>query len=355
MSSNKSLALALCLTITGCAQTPQDADGGHWWSFGSSDKVAEKDAAQASTGAPAPATAKDAKAAAPAAAKADEKPVPLATAVAAATNPTPPAETHWWWPFGGSSKAKDADQPPVKAVPMPDPKITQAWLDDHEPRLRAAIQDTSLKLERRENVLVVVAPIDGFYNPKRPEMLLPITLGPFSKVAKAVESDPQTAVLVLGHGDNVLGTEAAQSLSQQRAQSIAAIFRLSGLQRDRLILRGMGSVMPRAANDSNEGRALNRRMEIILTPQNTMVALLSKYSIPAPAPVPATMVAAQDVKPAAAAPAAKKPASAAKGKAAAAKKAPAKAPAKKAPAKKAAPAKATVAKKDAAADSSAKN
>ncbi|WP_026144997.1 OmpA family protein [Pseudomonas asplenii] len=354
MSSNKSLALALCLTITGCAQTPQNADGGHWWSFGSSDKVAEKSDAQASSAAaPAPAASKDGKAAAPAAAKAEEKPVPLATAVAAATNPTPPAETHWWWPFGGSSKAKDADQPSVKAVPMPDPKVTQAWLDDHEPRLRAAIQDTSLKLERRENVLVVVAPIDGFYNPKRPEMLLPITLGPFSKVAKAVESDPQTAVLVLGHGDNVLGTEAAQSLSQQRAQSIAAIFRLSGLQRDRLILRGMGSVMPRAANDSNEGRALNRRMEIILTPQNTMVALLSKYSIPAPAPVPATMVAAQDVKPAA--PAAKKPAPAAKGKTAAAKKAPAKAPAKKAPVKKAAPAKAAVAKKDAATDNSAKN
>ncbi|QXI27440.1 OmpA family protein [Pseudomonas vanderleydeniana] len=360
MSSNKSLALALCLTITGCAQTPQNADGGHWWSFGSSDKVAEKDAAQASTGAPAPAAAKDAKAAAPAAAKADEKPVPLATAVAAATNPTPPpAQTHWWWPFGSSDKAKDAAPPAAKAVPMPDPKITQAWLDDYEPRLRAAIQDTSLKLERRENVLVVVAPIDGFYNPKRPEMLLPITLGPFSKVAKTVESDPKTAVLVLGHGDNSLATDAAQSLSQQRAQSIAAIFRLSGLQRDRLILRGMGSVMPRAANDSNEGRALNRRMEIILTPQNTMVALLSKYSIPAPAPMPATMVAAQDVKPAAPATAAKKPAAAAKGKAAAAKKAPAKTAAKKAPAKapakKAAPAKATVAKKDAAADNSAKN
>jgi len=44
MLSNKSLALALCLTITGCAQTPQnDADGGHWWSFGS-DKATTKDA-----------------------------------------------------------------------------------------------------------------------------------------------------------------------------------------------------------------------------------------------------------------------------------------------------------------------
>ena len=43
MLSNKSLALALCLTITGCAQNPQnDASGEHWWSFGS-DKAAAKD------------------------------------------------------------------------------------------------------------------------------------------------------------------------------------------------------------------------------------------------------------------------------------------------------------------------
>ncbi|MGY2236776.1 OmpA family protein [Pseudomonas gingeri] len=405
MSSNKSLALAICLTVTGCAQTPQNADGGHWWSFGSSDKVAEKDAAQASTApaaapapaakdakAVAPAVAKDAKAAAPApvaaaaaaapateassgsswwpfgssdkkdaakdavAAKPQDKPVPLATAVAAATNPAPQADpaTHWWWPFGSSDKAKETAQPPVKAVPMPDPKITQAWLDDYEPRLRTAIQDSSLKLERRENVLVIIAPIDGSYNPKRPEMLLPVTLGPFSRIAKAVEGDPKTAVLVLGHGDNSTGADSAQALSQQRAQSVAAIFRLSGLQRDRLILRGMGSVMPRAANDSSEGRALNRRMEILLTPQNTMVALLSKYSIPPSALAPATLVAAQDTKPAVApAPVAKKAAATTKAKAPA-KKAAAKAPAKKAPVKKAAPAKA-VAKKDPAADSAAKN
>ncbi len=85
-------------------------------------------------------------------------------------------------------------------------------------------------------------------------------------------------------------------LSQERAQSVAAIFRLSGLQRDRLMLRGMGGEAPRAANDSVEGRALNRRVELLVTPQNTMVALLSKYNMPAPAPV--RMVATPgDVKP----------------------------------------------------------
>jgi len=366
MLSNKSLALALCLTITGCAQTPQnDAEGGHWWSFGS-DKAATKDAVSQTDAKPDAKPAAGAKPAAPVAAAAPAAapaPAPVAkadtgsswwpfssksadekaadakadlTADLKAATPAPAAapavakndtETHWWWPF--ESKPKPLAKVDVTNVPMPDPKITQAWLDDYEPRLRAAIKDSNLQLERRDNVLVVIAPVDGSYNPKRPAMLLPVTLGPFTRVAKAVEADPKTAVLVLGHVDATGSAPASQALTKERAQSIASIFSLSGLKQDRLMLRGMGDLMPRAANDSNQGRALNRRMEIMFTQRTTMLALLSKYNSGKTPPV-AEMVAVQDVP--APAPAAK---TAAK-KAPVAKKAAAKPAAKKAPAKPAA-------------------
>jgi outer membrane protein OmpA-like peptidoglycan-associated protein len=357
MSSNKTLALALCFAITGCAQTPKnDSDGSSWWPFGSSDKVAAKDPAAP---APAPVPLKPA-ATAPVAKTESASPWywPFGSDGAAAKTPAKPevkpeakpvevakaqadAGGKWWWPFGGK------DQPAAKVVPMPDPKVTQAWLDDYEPRLREAIKDSNLQLERRENVLVVTAPVEGSFNPDRPAMLLPVTLGPFTRVAKILEADPKTAVLVLGHSDTSGAAPANVKLSQERAQAVAAIFRLSGLQRDRLMLRGMGGEAPRAANDSNEGRALNRRVEMLVTPQNTMVALLSKYNMPAPAPV--TMVASKTIQPVAApvtpAPAAKKAA------VPAAKKAPAKkATAKKAPAKTATPAKKTAPAKAAAAD-----
>ena len=321
MPSNKTLALALCFAITGCAQTPQNdaAGGSSWWPFGSSDKVATKEPV------PAPAPLK-----------------PAATAPVAKAESASP----WYWPFGGK------EQSTAKAAPAPAPKVTQAWLDDYEPRLRDAIKDSNLKLERREDALVVTAPVEGSFNPDRPAMLLPVTLGPFTRVAKILEADPKTAVLVLGHSDTSGAAPANVKLSQERAQSVAAIFRLSGLQRDRLMLRGMGGESPRAGNEKAEDRALNRRVELLVTPANTMVALLSKYNIPAPAPV--TMVAAQDVKPAAKpvtpAPAAKKAAVPAKKKAPA-KKAAAKTPAKKAVVKKTAPAKAAAdTKKVAAAD-----
>ncbi|WLI02539.1 OmpA family protein [Pseudomonas simiae] len=369
MLSNKSLALALCLTITGCAQTPQnDAEGGHWWSFGS-DKAATKDAVTqtdakpdakpaagakpvapvAATAAPAPAAkadtgsswwpfsskSADEKAAdAKADLKADLKAAEPATALAVAKTDS---ETRWWWPF--ESKPKPLAKVDVTNVPMPDPKITQAWLDDYEPRLRAAIKDSNLQLERRDNVLVVIAPVDGSYNPKRPTMLLPVTLGPFTRVAKAVEADPKTAVLVLGHVDATGTAPASQALTKERAQSIASIFSLSGLKQDRLMLRGMGDLMPRAANDSNQGRALNRRMEIMLTQRTTMLALLSKYQSGKTPPV-AEMVAVQNAP--APAPAAKATAKKAPAKKAAAKPAAKKAPAKPA-AKKPAPAKAKAA------------
>lgn len=366
MLSNKSLALALCLTITGCAQTPQnDAEGGHWWSFGS-DKAATTDAvsqadtkpdAKPAVAAKAPAPVAPAAAAPAPVAKADtgsswwpfsskaddakadlKADLKAATPASGAPADAPAAapavaktdtDTKWWWPF--ESKPKPLAKVDVANIPMPDPKITQAWLDDYEPRLRLAIKDSNLQLERRDNVLVVIAPVDGSYNPKRPAMLLPVTLGPFTRVAKAVEGDPKTAVLVLGHVDTSGAEPVSQALTKERAQSIASIFSLSGLKQDRLMLRGMGDLMPRAANDSNQGRALNRRMEIMFTQRTTMLALLSKYN--SANPPKAEMVAVQDVPAPAAAPVKK---AAAPAKKTVAKKAAAKPAAKKAPAKPAA-------------------
>lgn len=328
MYAKKSLALALCLAITGCASNGApdaknaSADTGHsWWPFGGSDTVADKGVEQAVQ---------------ERVAKADTKAPPVAPNGVAKAD-----DNRWWWPFGGSEGSAKAEaakpaQAAVAAVPKVDPVMTKAFLDKYEPKVREAVKGTKFTVQRQDDLLVVTAPVDASFNPDRPSMLLPIALGPITNVAKLLEPDQQGAVLILGHADSTGAAEVNKKLSLERAQSVAAIFRLSGLQRTRLSLRGMGAVMPRAANDSAVGRSLNRRVEMIVTPQDTMIALMAKYDLP-PTSLP-QMVALQDVKaepePAAKPAPVEKKTTAAK-KAAPAKKAPAKAAAaKKAPAKK---------------------
>ncbi len=314
MSSHKTLALALCLAATGCAQHSQNASsdaGLSWWPFGS-DKVAEQEVKEAVT-------------------EKVAKPTPSPRAPAAGGGHSAVTRSR---PRAGGAEDRPEGHPGLAG------------------RVRAqgarSDQGSKFELERRDNVLAVTIPVDGSYNPDRPNMLLPMTLGPITRVAKTVETDPKTAVLVLGHADTSGAAAANQKLSLERAASVSAIFRLSGLQRDRLTLKGMGSVMPRAANDSAEGRALNRRVEMLLTPQNTMVALLAKYQQAAPAPAPASMVAVQDKAPAAK-PAAKVAAKPAAKKTTAKAKAPAKTTAKKKATAKPAAKKATTEKKVASA------
>ncbi|WP_439889207.1 OmpA family protein [Pseudomonas sp. MBLB4123] len=186
--------------------------------------------------------------------------------------------------MAGCAGSEKKPQAQAAAVPAPAPKATQAWLDDYEPRLREAIKGSHFELERRDNLLVVTAPVQGSFNPDRPHMLLPITLGPISRVAKLVEHDRNVAVLVLGHADSSGAATLNRELSHERARAFTAIFRLSGLKQDRLLVKGLGSDMPRADNGSATGRALNRRVEILLTRQDSLKALIAHYSQPATIP-----------------------------------------------------------------------
>ncbi|HYQ38975.1 MAG TPA: OmpA family protein [Pseudomonas sp.] len=238
-------------------------------------------------------------------AAAAEKPAAPSAAPAGASKPEPVADKqpeavqadsknrHWWWPFGGSDKAAEqkaaqaqaqaqaraavAAAPAPAAVKAPEPKpVSKAWLDDNEKRLKAAVAGSKFEVERRGDLLVVVAPVESSFNRDRPNMLLPATLGPLSKMAKQVEGDAQSAILVLGHGDG--NAEPDRKLTQERAQAVASIFRMSGLKSDRLMLRGMGADKPRASNDNAKGREQNRRVEIILTQRDSLPALMAQNS-----------------------------------------------------------------------------
>lgn len=256
-NSLKVSTLALCVGLTACSQfqsqdaakTPESAAAkpaagtGHgWWPFGGDEEV--------TAAAPAP----------------EQKPAE-APKVAEAGSQQPGG--HWWWPFG----AQDSQPGAEKAAKPQDVKVTKEWLDQHEKTLRAAVAGSKFTVERRDNALVLIAPVEGSFNPKRPELLLPITLAPLGNVAKLLQNDPESGVLVLGHSDSSGDKATNDKVSLQRAQAVSSIFRLSGLGADRLRLKGVGSSLPRADNASAEGRALNRRVEVLVTQRTSLLAL----------------------------------------------------------------------------------
>ena len=71
---------------------------------------------------------------------------------------------------------------------------------------------------------------------------------------------------VIGHTDSRGPADYNQRLSEQRANSVTQYLRSRKVIPERLVSRGLGEEAPVSTNDTPEGRALNRRVEIQLTP-----------------------------------------------------------------------------------------
>lgn len=85
-------------------------------------------------------------------------------------------------------------------------------------------------------------------------------------VARSLSNYPDSTVNVIGHTDNVGSAAFNQDLSERRAQSVAGVLRSGGVSSARIRSIGAGLNQPIASNATAEGRQLNRRVEIIITP-----------------------------------------------------------------------------------------
>ncbi len=90
----------------------------------------------------------------------------------------------------------------------------------------------------------------------------PVSFGELDFVVKVFKENPGLRVEVDGHTDG-LGTDAYNmKLSQRRAEAVRGYIVSHGIAPDRLTARGFGKRMPVADNNTDEGRALNRRVEL---------------------------------------------------------------------------------------------
>jgi outer membrane protein OmpA-like peptidoglycan-associated protein len=72
-------------------------------------------------------------------------------------------------------------------------------------------------------------------------------------------SKPTIRLEVQGHTDNIGGIEFNQALSERRAKAVMDALISKGIEERRLRYRGFGYSQPEVSNDTEEGRAQNRR------------------------------------------------------------------------------------------------
>jgi outer membrane protein OmpA-like peptidoglycan-associated protein len=82
------------------------------------------------------------------------------------------------------------------------------------------------------------------------------------EMVKLMKSSPDLKVEIQGHTDNVGGKDYNLKLSQERADAVKKFLVLYGIEAGRLTTQGFGLDQPVATNDTEEGRALNRRVEL---------------------------------------------------------------------------------------------
>ncbi|MDQ0422875.1 outer membrane protein OmpA-like peptidoglycan-associated protein [Peteryoungia aggregata LMG 23059] len=87
-----------------------------------------------------------------------------------------------------------------------------------------------------------------------------------AEMAKLLTANPALKVYIVGHTDWIGDADTNLSLSQKRAQAVMAALVSSGIAAERVAAAGMGMLAPRASNQTEAGRALNRRVELVERP-----------------------------------------------------------------------------------------
>ena len=93
-----------------------------------------------------------------------------------------------------------------------------------------------------------------------------------TKFAEVLKATPDADVAILGHTDNVGTEKANQSVSEKRAKAVADFLKAQGVAASQVKdVLGMNYSQPVASNDTEEGRAQNRRVEVYMYASQAMI------------------------------------------------------------------------------------
>ncbi len=140
-----------------------------------------------------------------------------------------------------------------------------AYMDKQEQELRRQTAGTGVEVERVGDELMVRMPSGITFAYDRYD-IQPQFVPTLNEIAQTLRAYPSTMIDVYGHTDST-GTEAYnQTLSERRAQAVANYLIAQGISSARIATRGYGELQPIASNETEEGRAANRRVELRIVP-----------------------------------------------------------------------------------------
>jgi outer membrane protein OmpA-like peptidoglycan-associated protein len=139
------------------------------------------------------------------------------------------------------------------------------YMDQQEAELRRQLEGTGVGITRVGDEIVLNMPGNITFETNSSD-LKPQFFSVLDSVALVAQKFDQTVVEVTGHTDSTGSAAYNQTLSEQRAATVATYLNNRGIDRQRLLAFGRGLTQPIADNATAEGRALNRRVEIRLSP-----------------------------------------------------------------------------------------
>ncbi|MDX5433819.1 MAG: OmpA family protein [Halomonas sp.] len=140
-----------------------------------------------------------------------------------------------------------------------------AYMDRQEQQLRESMRGTGVEVERRGDDIVLNMPSSVTFGFDSSELTVQAR-NALNDVANVLTQYTDTRVNIAGHTDSTGSVSYNQRLSERRAESVGNYLALSGVARNRLYMTGYGPSQPVASNNTEEGRAQNRRVEITLSP-----------------------------------------------------------------------------------------
>lgn len=139
------------------------------------------------------------------------------------------------------------------------------YMDREEDKLRQQLQATGVSVTRSGNNIILNMPGNVTFATDSSNISADF-YEVLNSVALVLNEFDQTYIDVQGHTDSTGAADYNQKLSEARANSVSRYLQSQGVIPERILATGMGESSPMASNDTPEGRSLNRRVEIILTP-----------------------------------------------------------------------------------------